>query len=384
MTMPKRALDGLLVIDFTTMVAGPACARALADCGAEVVKIETPDGGDLMRGVPPHHRGVSLVFAQYNAGKKSVVIDLKSVEGKARARQLVERCDVLVENFRPGVMKRLGLDYESVSRVNPQVVYCSISGFGQSGPLSGRAAYAPVAHAFSGFDMMLSRLSDPSAPPLDNRIMVADIVAGANAFAAIQTALIHRLRNGLGSHVDTTMMESMIALVGIQLQHAQATEAEHQPGFPPLRASDGYITIPLVSESTFKAACAVMGRPELLNGVDFSNSVDRDHLRSNVRKALESWTASHTSDECERRMAAAGVPCSVYNQPKDLFGHPHVVARGSFSPVSVQDSTIHVLNLPFKISSASCDAFDTVPALGEHTKSVFETLLRDTSATAMD
>jgi CoA:oxalate CoA-transferase len=371
----KRPLEGLVAIDFTTMVAGPACTRALADCGAEVIKVEAADGGDLMRRVPPHREGMGLVFALYNAGKKSVVVDLKSPEGRSRARSLVETCDIVVENFRPGVMKRLGLDYQTVSHANPKVIYCSISGFGQTGPFSNRAAYAPVAHAFSGFDMMLARLPDASALPFDNRIMVADIIAGANAFGAIQAALVHRLRNGAGSHVDVTMAEGMMALVGIQLQHAQADAPHQNEGFPAYQTRDGFVTIPLVSENTYRGACGVVGRSDLMSRVDFAAVSDRDRLRKEVRVAIAAWTETRSSEECDLEMAAAGVPCSIYFVPEDLFAHPHVAARRSFSPVDIPGGTVKVLNLPFKISTACCDARRTVPKLGEHTDEVFSGLL---------
>lgn len=376
----KRPLEGLVAIDFTTMVAGPACTRALADCGAEVIKLEAMDGGDLMRRAPPHREGMSLVFALYNAGKKSVVVDLKSPEGRSRVRSLVEQCDILVENFRPGVMKRLGFDFETVSRTNPKVIYCSISGFGQTGPFSDRAAYAPVAHAFSGFDMMLARLPNASAPPFDNRIMVADIVAGANAFGAIQTALVHRLRSGQGSHVDVTMAESMMALVGIQLQHVQDDTPHQNEGFPAYRTNDGFVTIPLVSENTYRAACEVIDRSDLMSGIDFAVAPDRDRLRREARMAIAAWTESRSSEECDRAMASAGVPCSIYFTPQELFDHPHVVARGSFSPVEIASGTVSVLNLPFKISAARCDVGRTVPQLGEHTEDVFNRLVGHTSA----
>ena len=328
MTTPiKRPMDGIIVIDFTAMVAGASCTRLLADCGAQVIKVESSDGGDFMRHVAPYQDGVGLFYGLYNAGKKSIVLDLKSPAGLAIARRLIERGDIVVENFRPGAMARLGLGYEAVVKINPEVIYCSISGFGQSGPLSDRAAYAPVAHAFSGVDMMLSRLVDPDAPPLDNRLMIADIQAGHHAFAAIQTALVHRLRHGAGSHVDVTMAEGMMSLVGMQLQQAQSGADYANSGFPRYRTLDGYVNIPLVSPNTFRLACKVIGRDDWLADPDYLSMSGIAAHREDIRAAIAEWAAARTRDDCDEIMNAAGVPCAIYYMPHELLDHPHLVAR---------------------------------------------------------
>src|SRR5687768_4235180 len=165
--MTQKALDGIVVLDFTTMVAGGGTARLLADCGATVIKVESPDG-DMMRAYD--HGQSSLNFGFYNAGKRSIVLDLKNSAGAQVALDLIRQADVVVENFRPGTMARFGLNYEAACESRPDVVYCSITGFGQYGPLAPKAAYAPVAHAFSGFDLILAKLADPSSPPFPNAI----------------------------------------------------------------------------------------------------------------------------------------------------------------------------------------------------------------------
>jgi len=366
----QRPLEGIVVIDFTAMVSGASCTRLLADCGAEVIKIESSDGGDLMRQVPPYQDGVGLIYALYNAGKKSIVLDLKSPAGLALARRLIEQCDIVVENFRPGAMARLGLGYEAAAKINPKVVYCSISGFGQSGPLSDRAAYAPVAHAFSGVDMMLSRQIDPDAPPLDNRLMIADVQAGHHAFAAIQTALLHRLRHGVGSHVDVTMAEGMMGLVGMQFQQTQGGLNYQTAGFPWFRTRDGYVNIPLVSPNTFRCACKVIGREDWAADPGYASFAGMAVHREEIRAAILAWTEARTSEDCDATMNAAGAPCAIYYTPDELLEHPHVVARGSFATIETPSGGFKVLNPPFKISGTACEAVPFVSALGADTRQV--------------
>lgn len=366
----QRPLEGIVVVDFTAMVSGASCTRLLADCGAEVIKVEASDGGDLMRHVPPYQDGVGLIYALYNAGKKSVVLDLKSPAGLAVARRLIEQGDIVVENFRPGVMARLGLDYEAVAKINPRVVYCSISGFGQSGPLADRAAYAPVAHAFSGVDMILSRQLDPDAPPLDNRLMIADVQAGHHAFAAIQTALVRRLRHGVGGHVDVSMAEGMMGLVGMQFQQAQGGLDYTTAGFPWFRTLDGYVNIPLVSPNTFRLACKVIGRADWAADPDYASFAGMATHRQEIRAAISEWTASHTSEDCDATMNAAGAPCAIYYMPHELLEHPHLVARGSFAEIETASGGFKVLNPPFKISGTACEAVPFVSELGADTRQV--------------
>jgi CoA:oxalate CoA-transferase len=364
----QRPLEGIVVVDFTAMVAGASCTRLLADCGAEVIKVESSDGGDLMRHVPPYQDGVGLIYALYNAGKKSVVLDLKSTAGLGVARRLIEHCDIVVENFRPGVMARLGLGFETAVKLNPRVVYCSISGFGQSGPLSDRAAYAPVAHAFSGVDMILARQIDPDAPPLDNRLMIADVQAGHHAFAAIQTALVHRLRHGVGSHVDVTMAEGMMGLVGMQFQQTQGGLDYRMAGFPWFRTLDGYVNIPLVSPNTFRLACKVIGREDWAADPEYASFAGMAVHREEIRAAIAAWTASRGSEDCDATMNAAGAPCAIYYMPHELLEHPHVVARGSFATIETPSGGFKVLNPPFKISGTTCEAVPFVSALGADTR----------------
>src|SRR5437870_5873986 len=223
-TFRRRRVDA-----FTTTIAGPHCARRLADLGAEVIKVEAPEG-DMMRSRQPLRDGASTSFGQLNTGKKSVVLDLKRPEAVAAARRLIASADILVENFRPGVMQRFGLDYPALRAVKPDLVYCAISGYGQSGPSAGLPAYAPVIHASSGYDLAHLAYQDGHRRPDYCGIYIADVVTGTYAFGAIMTALFQRERTGEGQSIDCSMLESMLSLTLSEIQLAQFPIAP--PGRP--------------------------------------------------------------------------------------------------------------------------------------------------------
>ena len=382
--MAKRPMEGIVVADFTTMVAGASATRLLADCGAEVIKIESPEGGDLMRQSLPKQEDVSILYAQYNAGKRSITLDLKGASGRQIALDLIARSDIVVENFRPGVMKRLGLDYETVSRDHPKLIYCSISGFGQSGPLSQRAAYAPVAHAFSGFDLMLSRLAEPEAPPPDNRIMIADSVGGIYGFSAIQTALVRRLLHGEGSFIDVSMAEGMVSLVATPMQLIQRDPTYVANHFPAYKTRDGYVNLPLVSINTYRLAYKVIGREQWLDDPGFNSLPGVKERSVEIKAAIADWTATRTSKECDEIMTRAGVPSSIYYLPHELFDHPHMLERGAFATIDGHGQPFTVLNPPFKLSGTSVETRPFVSGLGADTREVLGRMLGLTEAALDD
>lgn len=365
-----RPLDGIVVLDFTTMVAGPAATRLLADCGADVIKLENVGDGDLMRGGPNASEMNRLAYGQYNAGKRSVAVDLKSPAGLEAVRRLVARTDVLVENFRPGVMKRLSLDYETLSAVHPRLVYCSVSGFGQKGPLAQRPAYAPVIQAYSGFESVLAEAPELSGRPLDNGAMIADVAAAGNAFAAIQTALLHRERHGVGSHVDVTLVEAMIQLVALQYQRAQAGVEDEPISYPPLKTSDGYVNIPLIAPGLIRTVMQVIGLGDWLEDPALATRDGLMARRDDIITALAEWAAQRTSEECDEAMNRAGVPCGIYRTPRENWSDEHLLSRGVFSPVQDAKGAFKVVNPPFQISGANCEAPPFVASLGEHTREV--------------
>src|ERR1700693_5657028 len=262
----RSALDRLRVVDFTTTIAGPHCTRLLADLGAEVIKIESPEG-DMMRTRPPLRNGASTSFGQLNTGKKSVILDLKRKEAVAAARRIVAGADVVVENFRPGVMRRFGLDYSVLKEVKPDLVYCAISGYGQSGPSADLAAYAPVIHASSGYDLAQVAHQPEERRPDYCGIYIADVLTGTYAFGAIMTALYQRQATGEGQLIDVSMLESMLSLTLSELQLAQfpGTFVAGRPVFGPIATKDGYINLSVASERTFQNLAVAAGRPDWID-----------------------------------------------------------------------------------------------------------------------
>src|SRR6267154_2204900 len=228
-------LDGVRVLDFSIMLAGPYCARLLADGGADVIKIEPPEGDD-MRLRAPLRDGHSAYFGQLNAGKRSLALDLKSPEAIKLVHRLVAQTDILVENFRPGVMERLGLGYETLREINPRLIYCSISGYGQAGPQAERAAYAMIVHDESGFDRALMRYAGDRDRPAAGAVFVADILGGIFGFSAIQTAMVQRAHTGEGQRIDVALMDCMLHLLVYELQEAQFPNQSPRPTYGPVRA----------------------------------------------------------------------------------------------------------------------------------------------------
>ena len=369
---PRKHLDGLKILDFSAVFAGPICARLLSDCGAAVIKVEAPEGGDMTRGLD----GYSQVFAHFNAGKHSIAIDLKKSSGQQLARQLIAGSDVVIENFRPGIMAKFGLDYDSVKADSPELIYCSISGFGQSGPYVNRAAYAPIVHAASGFDHShtLSQGNSDERPP-NWGIMVADMLTGSYAFGAIQTALLGRERTGLGEYIDVSMMESMMTLIPAQIQRAQMEDPPTAAIFHPIKVKDGYVMICIVSEKNMRGLCAAMDRPDLLQDARFVIGTRMDYMSEFVAE-IESWSGLLSARECEIQLNKTGVPCSVYNRAEDLFTHPQVLDRGSFKQLDDELGSYFIQNAPFQFRSFDVSTSSHAPRLGEQTHEVLCEVLK--------
>jgi crotonobetainyl-CoA:carnitine CoA-transferase CaiB-like acyl-CoA transferase len=362
-----KAFAGLRVLDFSTTIAGPHCARMLADMGAEVIKIES-DGGETMRTRPPLRKGCSTAFGQLNVGKKSVVLDLKSDNGKEAVRRLAATADILVENFRPGVMRRLRLDYDSLRQVNPRLIYCSISGYGQTGPSAELPAYAPVIHAASGYDMAHLAYQPGRSRPDYCGIYHADVVTGTYGFGAIASALYQRSVTGLGQHIDVSMLESMLSLTLTELQGAQfAVKPPPRPMFGPTETASGYVMITVASEKTFQALMQVIGRPEWISDPRFAAYAARRDNWAEVMDGVETWSRQLTTDACLVALSAAGVPASAYRTVSEALADPQLAHRQALSSVQDEGGSFQVLNLPFRMSGADIKPAKTMAVLGEHT-----------------
>ena len=367
----SKPLDGYKVVDFSAVFAGPICSRFLRDCGADVIKVESPGVGDLTRGV----NGITPVFAHFNAGKRSIAVNLKQPAGQSLVKQLVSDADIVIENFRPGIMAKFGLDFESLQAENPELVYCSISGFGQSGPYVNRAAYAPIVHAASGFDSVHAQSQqgpkeEEVMRPSNWEIMVADILTGSYAFGAIQTALLGRERGGGGSYIDVSMMESMMTLIPAHIQSAQMEQPALIGRFFPVKVMDGYVMACVVSDKNLECLAAALSRPDLLEDPRFVRGPRTENFYL-LAEEIERWSASLSARECEEALNRAGVPCSIYQQVDDLFAHPQVVERNSFA--SIFDDVLGdflIQNMPFKLAGTDNAAASWAAKLGEHTDEI--------------
>lgn len=367
----NELLGGFKIVDFSSVMAGPVCTRLMADMGATVIKIETFDG-DQMRHRPPIREGVSSYFGHLNCGKESIVLDLKNPEGRAIARNLAKDADVVVENFRPGVMKRLGLGYEELSADNPELVYCSISGFGQTGPYAERAAYAPVLHAASGFEISTFNYQDGIKQPLNCGIFIADVLAGVYAFGAIQTGLLHRERTGVGQHIDVSMIEAMLNMMAYEIQEAQFPIAKRRFLFTPCRASDGFIMVAPTSQRNFQQFCGAIGQPDLTADARFNKQRVREQNWSTLMQILEQWTLNRTAKECEEHFLNHGVPCSRYNSVGEWLDDPQAKHRKSFSTISDAVGSFMVTNPPFQFSNGRAIARNKVSHLGGDAEAILD------------
>jgi crotonobetainyl-CoA:carnitine CoA-transferase CaiB-like acyl-CoA transferase len=359
---------GLRVLDFSTTIAGPHCARMLADMGAEVIKIE-PAEGETMRTRPPVRNGCSTTFGQLNVGKKSVVLDLKSAEGRNVVRGLIACTDVLVENFRPGVMRRLRLDYATLSALNPKLIYCSISGYGQTGPSAELPAYAPVIHAASGYDMAHLAYQPGRERPDYCGIYPADVVTGTYAFGAISAALYQRGQTQRGQHIDVSMLESMLTLTLNEVQWSQFEVAPpSRPMFGPIETRDGYVMVAIASEKTFQGLMNAIGQPEWVSDPRFAIYADRRNNWAELMDGVEAWSRAVTTEQCLAALNKEGVPSSAYRSVAEALADPQIAHRGALAEVKDDGGTFKVLNLPFRMSGARVAAAPKMSALGEHTR----------------
>lgn len=358
------ALDGVRVLDFTSVMAGPFATRMLADLGAEVIKVESLEG-DQVRARPPKRDGYSAYFGTLNAGKQSIACNLKSPEILSLIKQLVATCDVLVENFRPGVMARFGLDFAALAAINPRLIYCSISGYGQTGPKALHPAYAPVIHAASGFDMVNLRYQDGADRPATSGIFIADVLGGTHAFGAIQAALYQRERTGQGQHIDLSMLEAMVGMLVFETQEAQFPGDARRPLYTPLKTSDGFIMVAPTSPRNFEQLSDAVDHPEWRDDPRFLTNADRNANWATLLALTEEWTMERSAEEAEAILSRHGVPCARYREIGELLDDPQLAARGAFAQVHDGAGAFKVPNPPFRMSGSRVEARDHVARLGE-------------------
>lgn len=373
-----RPLSNVRVIEFCSVAAGPFCAMLLADMGADVIKVENPDGGDSMRQWPPISDGFSENFASLNRNKRSVTLDLKDPDGNRRARELIESADVVIENNRPGVMRRLGLDYKSVSASHPGLVYCSISAFGQEGPRSAEAGFDLTMQAMCG---IMSVTGAVGQPPVKCGVPISDFSTGLYAAFAIAAAL-HDVRAGRrGTHIDASMLGASLAVSALQTSEYFGTGRDpvrlgsaHPRNAPyqAFRAQDGYFAMAAGNNALFRAACEAIARPDLVDEARFASTSLRARNQAALLEILEGEFASRTCEELLARFRSAGVPCSPINTFSEALADPQVEAMQWVQPLrlpsGVETSTF---GSPLKFSGQGFPIYRAPPQLGEHNDEIF-------------
>ncbi len=365
-----RPLHGLRVLDFSTTIAGPHCSRLLADMGADVIKVESPEG-DLMRSRPVQRDGAGTMFGQLNAGKRSIALDLKRPESIAAIKKLVTKVDVVLENYRPGVMKRLGIDYPELAKVNSRLVYCAISGYGQTGPAAGRPAYAPVIHAATGYDMAHLFYQQGRERPDNCGIFIADYASGSYAMGAILAALYQRNATGRGQMVDVSMFETLVGMLLGEVNRAQFDfEIPSRPMYGPIEAKDGYVMLATASERTFQDMATAAGRRDWLTDQRFEKYADRRMNWAEFVDEFEQWSRKLTVKECVAALEKHGVPCSPYLTVTEALQDPQVAHRGSLCTIEDSAGSYKSPAPPFRFSGSPLQSGPKVANLGEHTKSV--------------
>lgn len=375
-------LDDITVLDFSRVLAGPYCTMQLADLGARVIKIEQPGRGDDTRAWgPPFVNGESAYFLSVNRNKESVALDLKAPATRPVIDALLARADVVVENFRPGTMARLGLGYAAVAAAHPRIVYCSISGFGQTGPRSIEPGYDAMMQAEGG---LMSITGPPDGSPYRVGVAIGDIATGMFAVQGILAALLARARTGRGQRVDIAMLDAVTSLLTYQASSAFATGTtpvrmgNRHPSIAPydtFAAADGEFVLSVGNDDQFRRMCDVLNAPALARDRRFTTNADRVRNCEALREELSGWLGKWERDELLTALTRAGVPCGAVRSVTEALADPQLEAREMIVPLEhVTAGAITVLGTPLKLSETPASVRTPPPALGQHTESVLREL----------
>jgi formyl-CoA transferase len=375
-------LAGITVLDLTRVLSGPYCTMHLGDMGARVIKIEQPGRGDETRAWgPPFVGGESTYFLSINRNKESVTLDFKNPRGREILDQLIGRADIVVENFRPGTLNRLGLDYESLRAANPRLVYCSISGFGQNGPRSPQPGYDAVIQAEGG---LMSVTGDAGGPPFRLGVAIADLTAGLLAAQGIALALFARERQGTGQFVDIAMFDGVVSLLSYQASaslNAAVTPSRmgnRHPQIAPydvLAAADGDFLLAVGNDEQFKRLCAETGLDMLVTDERFATNPARVIHYPQLRDRLDVALRERTRADWIKQLTAAGVPCGAVREIPEVLGDPQIDAREMIAAVEhAAAGTVKVLGVPLKLSDTPGSVRTAPPRLGQHTDGVLREL----------
>ena len=381
-TEPDLALAGYRVLDLGRVIAGPHLAQLLGDMGADVIHVEPPDGGDDSRQIPPFIGEMSVNFLISNRNKRSITLNLKTPRGIDLLKQLVETADILVESNRPGVTERLGIDYETLSRVNPRLVMTSISGFGQTGPSRHLAGYNQIAQAMGG---MMSLTGSPDGPPMRTAAIVGDYLASLYGAFGTMVALVHRDRTGRGQWVDASLYESMVAVLGPAFQEYLSFGTVRQrtgnwaPTMAPsnlYRAADGDVMIVAGNQRHWRSLCEAMQRPDLIEHEGFATGRARVANVGEVDRIIEAWSSRFASAQIVDELNRRGVPCATVNDVGQVVESPQTAARGLVADMSVPGlGDVKTLGVLPRLSHTPGSIRLPPPELGQHNEEVYAELL---------
>ncbi len=367
------ALAGIRVLDFSIAAAGPFGARLLADLGAEVVKVEAP-GGDMLRAAASRRKGRSPYFGQINCGKKSLCLDLKDKRAHDLVLKLCEKADVVLQNFRPGVMKRLKLGYHDLRRHNPDLIYCSISGYGQEGPSSHLAAFAPIVHASSGYDLAIMSFQKGLDRPLTGANATADFLAASFAMGAISAALLKRERTGKGEEIDISMTEAMQNIMPYEIQELQFKAERLRPDYRPTRAKDSFFLVTPLTGNNFRDLANACGHPEWLQKFPLTGP-ERVRNWELLLCEVEAWAKDRTAEEAERIIREGGCPCARYSDVWDAMHGPQSEFRESTVEVEDGAGAFIIPASPLRMNNSHSRPGRYVADLGEHNAEVLQSWL---------
>jgi crotonobetainyl-CoA:carnitine CoA-transferase CaiB-like acyl-CoA transferase len=370
------ALDGLRVLDVTQVMAGPFCAMQLCDMGADVIKVEPP-GGDSTRRMSGAIGTESAAFNAVNRGKRGIVLDLKSTAGRDACVRLVRQSDVVIENYRPGVMRTLGLDYETLAADQPGLIYASISGYGQTGPDAAKGGFDLVAQGVSG---LMSVTGDGGGRPVKIGVPITDLGAALFALSAILAALLYRARTGLGQYIDTSLVDAGVAMsVWEATQHFSGGGVPRPMGsahrmsapYQAIRCADGYMTVAAANDRLFARLCTILGHDEWHADPHYADDTNRVTHREQLAAAIEAVTVAHPRAHWLALFEANGLPCGPINDYAQVFADPHIHARDLVVDTEHPAlGRIRTLGAAVKMSRTPADVERPAPLLGQHTHQV--------------
>jgi len=370
-----KALEGIKILDLSRVLAGPFCTMLLADMGAEVIKVEIPDKGDDSRSFPPFKKGQGTYFINFNRNKKSIVLNLKKSSDVFKFLEIIKSMDVLVENFRPGTMEKMGLGYERIKNVNDQLIYASISGFGQYGPYKDKPGYDIIGQAMGG---IMSITGWPDGPPTRTGTAIADILAALFCTIGILSALQARTLYGKGQKIDVALVDSVVSAIGTILQiymvekripKRSGNKYDFIAPYEAFMAKDGWFVLGVGNDKLWKKFCGAISRKDLIDDERYNTNVERVKHNKELAEIIGSWSTNFTLKEIISALEEDGIPAAPINNLEQIVNDPHIaIAREMIQQiVHPIAGEVKIIGNPIKMSETNPQIYESSPLLGEHT-----------------